>query len=148
MRITSGHLEDICAIIGFRATMRLIAWRDGSNLYIPKTPDINHILVHVLSPEDSEHGYRMLKKLCEEYGSETIPMSAGLTEFKLLRKLFAVIRLRNKGLSIDEIACKVGISHWQTRRMLWRAVMLGLPVVTIKKRSTPAIDVVNAPEQV
>ena len=41
-------MDDVCAIIGFSATVRLIAWHGGSHIYVPGEATPGHPLVALM----------------------------------------------------------------------------------------------------
>ena len=64
MELRNTTLDDISAVIGFSATLRLVAWfGDGSNLYVPNSAEDGHLLVRLL-------GLPSAKRLCEAWPGE------------------------------------------------------------------------------
>ena len=65
MQRPNTTIDDVCATIGFSATIRLVGWFGGSNVYVPEQVDDGHKLAAVL-------GISAARALCSEFGSQTI----------------------------------------------------------------------------
>lgn len=103
--------DDIAAVIGFTATLRLCAWygNPNANLYVPSRPIAGHEIEKLI-------GASAFKKLCQEWGNETlsIPMLQGYEEDcrnRLLRDLLL------KGLSPREISRTVFIGERRVQQL-------------------------------
>lgn len=94
---SNGIADDLAAVIGFTATLRLCAWYGdlNANLYVPAKAKPGHEIERLI-------GMAAFTRLCEEWGNETlsIPRLQGYEEDcrnRLLRDLLL------KGLSPREI---------------------------------------------
>ena len=115
--------DDIAAVIGFTATLRLCAWYGdpNANLYIPSKPTPGHEIEKLIGPA-------AFKRLCAEWGNETlsVPMLQGYEDDcrnRLLRDLLL------KGLSPREISRTLYVGErrvQQLRTHLEEAGMLPL----------------------
>ncbi len=130
MREANGVLEDVCAEIGFTATMRLVALHPG-DLYIPDKVMDGHPIGLMI-------GDRAFSRLvdCWGGGKLTIPQ---LAEFDNLRLLPGLARRVSNGDSAKEIARTLGFTEQHVRRLRADAESVGLLPVT-PKRHTSDVD--------
>ncbi len=117
MRSGNGVLEDVSAVIGFTATMRLVALHPG-NLYVPMSIQPGCRLVTLV-------GERALAKLIEEWGGEQIEIPS-LAEFDGLRLLPSLARRLAAGESTKDIARSIGLTETHVRRLRSDAEEFGL----------------------
>lgn len=108
----NGILEDLGAVIGFEATDRLVGWRDGVNLYIPNQAARDHELCAVLGAGDRDAGYRLMQRLCADFGGEILCMPKG-GQREYMRKVARIRRYLAKGVSVRCVAHAVGMTERQ-----------------------------------
>lgn len=112
MLTKNGILEDLGAVIGTEAALRLAGWQDGAPVYIPANPGPDHALCAVLDPEDPAAGHDLLQRLRAEFGGETLclPKVAALDYMRLRGR---ICRHLKKGVSVRCIAHTLGMSERQ-----------------------------------
>jgi len=119
MELRNTTLDDISAVIGFSATLRLVAWfGDGSNLYVPITAEDGHLLVRLL-------GLPAAKRLCEAWPGEHLAVPRLRDHEDDLRKRF-VARTIEKGFGTREIAGMLRISERRVQQILRELELAGL----------------------
>jgi len=96
----NGMLEDLGAIMGTEAALRLIAVFGGGSLYVPNTPDATHPIALVV-------GQRPYLRLVDAYAGQSLSLPAG-SEFLRLRRMRQVVRLLAEGVSTEELARRFG----------------------------------------
>ena len=112
-------LDDISAVIGFSATLRLVAWYGaGSNLYEPIVAEKGHLLVRLL-------GMAAAKRLCETWPGEHLAVPRLRDHEDDLRKRF-VARMIEKGFGTREIAGMQRISERRVQQILRELEVAGL----------------------
>lgn len=100
--------QELVRLIGFSATMRLVAEKPGLPTYIPKEASYHHVLAVI--------GMGAFKKLVEEYGGETITVPNCKLALTKLRHRNAR-KLRAQGYSQTEVAHLTGITPRQVRNI-------------------------------
>lgn len=118
MRETNSILEDLCAAIGFTATMRLVALRPGYTLLVP-------VEYHPGSPLEKIVGESAMVRLVQDFGGERFAIPQ-LAEFDNLRLLPGLARRLSAGESPREIARVVGLTEQHVRRLRAQAEAFGL----------------------
>ena len=119
MELRNTTLDDISAVIGFSATLRLVAWfGDGSNLYVPNSAEDGHLLVRLL-------GMTAAKRLCEAWPGEHLAVPRLRDHEDDLRKRF-VARMIEKGFGTREIAGMQRISERRVQQILRELELAGL----------------------
>lgn len=108
MALANSSIEDVCAVIGFTATVRLIDWYGGANVYVPGEATEEHPLALLL-------GAPALRALCREFGSETLWVPREIHEPKVHSKL-RVARVLRAGHGARVAAQLLGISERQVQR--------------------------------
>ena len=96
MIIKNTMMDDICAVIGLNATLHLVAWSGGENLYIPNKIDASHFLSRLI-------GLDIARRLCNEWPSQVIQIPT-LRGFEDLQKRKQIVRMFEMGFGISEIA--------------------------------------------
>lgn len=114
---TNGLIEDLGAIMGMEASLRLLALYGGSSLYVPLEVTCNHPLALVL-------GLRPFQRFVDEYGGEVLSVPAN-TEYDRLRRVRKVVRLLHDGVDVNEIARRLEITPRHVRNLrrqgaLWK----------------------------
>lgn len=126
--LKNGILEDIGAVIGASAALRLAGWQDGAPVYIPSTPAPEHRLCAILAPDDPQAGFNLLARLSADFGGETLCLPK-VAELDYMRLRGQICRRLRRGVSVRCIAHDLGISERQInnhRRKLEEAGLLPL----------------------
>lgn len=119
MELRNTTLDDISSVIGFSATLRLVAWfGDGGNLYVPIVAEEGHLLVRLL-------GLSSAKRLCEAWPGEHLAVPRLRDHEDDLRKRF-VARMIEKGFGTREIAGMQRISERRVQQILRELELAGL----------------------
>jgi hypothetical protein len=102
-------IDDVAAIIGFSATVRLIQWHGGSNVYVPGTATPDHPLAALM-------GEPALRALVDEFGDQTVwvPNDVARADIEVKK---SVAKLVLKGRGSLEISTELGISQRQVQRI-------------------------------
>lgn len=115
-------IDDIGAIIGVSATMRLMALFGGTKLYIPETIRADHPIAHGI-------GSTAAAQLSNHFAREHIDLPEG-EEFMRLHRVRRVASLLRTGMSPRDVGMLVGVSTRQAGNYRAEAERLGLlPVV-------------------
>lgn len=115
---TNGTLEDVCAEIGFTATMRLVALRPGETIYVPVEYAPGHDLARMI-------GESRMARLVAAYGGEKFDVPT-LSDFDNMRLLPGLARRISAGESVRAIAAVFGLTDRHVRRLRTQAEDLGL----------------------
>ena len=130
--LRNNTLDDICAVIGFSATLRLSAWfGDLGNLYIPEVAEEGQLLVKLL-------GMPAARKLSEEWGREhlNVPRLRGYEEDAQRRFIGNMVSL---GCSTREISHMARLGERRVQQICRDLETAGLiPIVLPKKVSREA----------
>lgn len=119
MELKNTTLDDIAAVIGFSATLRLVAWfGDGGNLYVPITADEGSRLVRLL-------GISAARQLCNAWPGEHLAIPRLRDHEDDLRKRF-VARMIEKGFGTREIASMQRMSERRVQQILRELEVAGL----------------------
>ena len=133
MELRNTTLDDISAVIGFSATLRLVAWfGDGSNLYVPNTAEEGHLLVRLL-------GMAAAKRLCEAWPGEHLAVPRLRDHEDDLRKR-SVARFIEKGFGTREIAGMLRISERRVQQILRELEVAGLVQVAGPARRVKTVQ--------
>lgn len=132
MDIQNTTLDDIAAVIGFSATLRLSAWfGNGNNLYVPDTVEDGQVLVRLIGRSAAE-------RLTQAFGREhlAVPRLAAYEE-DVRRKRIA--SLLEGGFSTRQISQFDRISERRVQQICRELEVAGLitPVGPAKSK-TPA----------
>ena len=118
MRESNGILEDLGAVIGFTATLRLVALRPGATLWVPNEYLTGHALAKII-------GEAAMVRLVQHYPGERFDIPQ-LAEYDNLRLLPGLAKRISAGESPREIARVVGLTEQHIRRMRAQAEAFGL----------------------
>ena len=119
MELRNTTLDDISAVIGFSATLRLVAWfGDGGNLYVPNSAEDGHLLVRLL-------GLPSAKRLCEAWPGEHLAVPRLRDHEDDLRKR-SVARFIEKGFGTREVAGILRVSERRVQQILRELEVAGL----------------------
>lgn len=106
---SNTNIDDVAAIIGFSATVRLIHWFGGSNIYVPDKARPGHPLATLM-------GEPALRALCDEFGSQTLWIPQALERSDMALKK-AVAKGLLKGRPPLRIAEELGITIRHLQRL-------------------------------
>lgn len=114
----NGVAEDLGAVIGACALLRLMAVFGGEKIYVPMRADSKHVLCRVL-------GMPACRRLCEQYGGTRLSVPL-YKEAEILRQARMVGMLIRKGVHVATIADVLSVSERTVRNLRARAEALGL----------------------
>lgn len=128
MEIRNTTLDDVAAVIGFSATLRLAAWfGDGGNLYVPERVAEEQVLSKLI-------GFSAAKKLSENWGGEHLALPRlRAYEDDVLRRV--VGRMLEKNFSSREIAVHMRISERRVQQIARELELAGLIEVVLPKKT-------------
>jgi hypothetical protein len=118
-------LDDICHLVGFSATIRLIEWHGGGHVYVPDAATPDHPLSKLM-------GESALRALCEEFGGQMVwvPADVAGQHRAALNLKKHVAKRYLKGEGSDTIALALDISRRQVQRIRRELEAAGiLPVI-------------------
>jgi len=128
MEIKNSTLDDIAAVVGFTATLRLCVWfGDVGNVYIPVAVDDGQLLVrHV--------GKSAATRLSQEWGGQHIAIPRLTTyERDMVRRMIAMMITR--GCSTREVSHMARVSERRVQQVCRELELAGLiPVMSRKNR--------------
>ena len=101
--------QELVALIGFSATIRLVEWRPGVPIYIPQNIDTDHPLAHAV-------GMVGASALVTNYGGETITIPNCKRALCKIRHR-QIVQSRAEGYSQTEAALLYGITPRQIRKV-------------------------------
>lgn len=109
MPSTNTTIEDVCAVIGFTATAKLIDWFGGHNIYVPSHASDDHTLACLI-------GMPAMRALCAEFGDGTIWIPATVhTERVVVKK--QVAELFKQGGGSRSVSDATGLSQRHVQRI-------------------------------
>lgn len=111
-------LDEIAQVIGFNATLRMLAIFGGGRLYIPETIPADHIIARIIGPDPAG-------ALAKHFAREQLEIPAAET-FVLLQRVRRVAGLLRAGIDPRDIASIIGISSRQLCRYRVEAEEMGL----------------------
>lgn len=129
-------LEDIAAVIGFSATIKLAAWfGDGvQTLYVPVRVQGGQLLPKII-------GEGAAKLLTAEFGGKHLSIP-GIFHYEIEARKRAIFRLAPKGVSHREIAALIGITERRVQQIATELISDGLldPPVAVAESEPPVVD--------
>lgn len=129
-------LDDISAVVGLSATVKLAAWFGGlGNLYVPNTAAEGQVLVKLI-------GMPAAKRMTQEWGGEhlAVPRLSNY-EDEMLRHLIG--RMLENGFGSNEVARHMQMSQRRVQQICRELEQAGLIKIVVQQRQ--ALDA--APEQ-
>lgn len=124
MAVKNTTLDDLSAVIGFSATLRLAAWfGDGvSNLYVPAEVREDSTLVKLV-------GLAAARRLSEEWGNQHIAVPY-INEHEVDVRRRAIARMLERGFGTREISAHLRISERRVQQICRELEAQGLiPVI-------------------
>ena len=133
MLTQNSVIDDVCGLIGFSATVRLIEWYGGRHVYVPEVPSDDHPLALLL-------GATALRALSRDFGSSMIwvPKDVSGKRRQGIRTKKNVARLLNRGCIVEQVALELGLSARQVQRISTELLKLGLISCIPTAPRTPA----------
>lgn len=134
MELKNTTLDDLSAVIGFSATIRLAAWfGDRGNVYIPNKCEDGQLLVKLI-------GMSAAKKLTEEWGQQhlSIPRISQYEDDLVKRE---VGRMLSHHMATKEIANSKRLSERRVQQICRELELAGLIDIVTPKNAGK-----NAPE--
>ena len=128
MELKGNMLDDLSAVIGFTATVRLAAWYgDSAALVIPIKPDKRHTVCKVI-------GVHLTKKLSAEWGGKTIAIPR-LANYERDLNNRLIMRMLEQGFECREISRAIRMSKDRVMQIMHELEEAGL-LKTGKVKST------------
>lgn len=129
MQVRNTTLDDIAAVIGFTACVKLSMWFGSrkNNLYVPGEVREDHVIAKLI-------GVPAMTALVREWGYEhlSVPTSHGIAVEGRNAKIRDMLRL---GYSISEIANHVGATERRVQQLQKEFGQIGLlPVNSVGKK--------------
>lgn len=123
----SDALDEICATVGFSATISLMRWFGGSNIYVPKKKGSDRMLSSII-------GRMACNRMVDVFAGETLWIPEDLSgRYKAAdERLRGIARMIRSGASRKHIADSMGISLRSVDRV---RSALKTPVVRLVARS-------------
>ena len=120
-------VEDICAVIGYSATVRLVAWFGGDYLRIPDQYNPDHLLAKVI-------GRPAFKRLVEAMGGHSmfVPNDSFREQAHQMKCIYHLLR---DGCSCRAIAAATNLSSRQVVNIRRRLEEIGLLPLVVKGRN-------------
>lgn len=120
MEIRNSTLDDIAAVIGFTATLRLAAWFGGThhNLYVPGSVDEQHVIAKLV-------GVPAYRRLVNEWGNEhiAVPLVHAHTIDRRHRELRDRLMAGERPVDIAEVT---GVSRRRVEQLRAEMISMGL----------------------
>lgn len=139
MEIRNTTLDDVAAVIGFSATLRLAAWfGDGGNLYVPERVSEGQVLARLI-------GLSAATRLSEAWGGEHLSLPR-LRAYEDDVKRRIVGRMLEQKFSSREIAVHMRMSERRVQQIARELETYGLIEVVVpekQQRKAPAKKQVN-----
>ncbi len=128
MDLKNSTLDDISAVVGFTAALRLSAWfGDLGNLYVPAQVEEGQLLVKLI-------GLSAAKKLSEEWGQQhiNVPRLTGYEE-DMRKRLIG--QLLTKGFTTREVSHLARLSERRVQQICRELETAGLISVIAPKKA-------------
>lgn len=127
MEIRNTTLDDVAAVIGFSATLRLSAWfGDGGNLYVPEHVSEGQVLARLI-------GMSAAERLSKEWGGEHLALPRlRAYEDDLRRRM--VGRMLEQRFSSREIAVHMRMSERRVQQIARELESAGLIDVVVPQK--------------
>ena len=119
-------LDDVCALIGVSATVRLVEWLGGRHVYVPCDPTPDHPLAKLI-------GAAALRALAEEFGGQPLWVPAHVLHrhHKATALKKQVAKLLFAGGTPQTVSRDLGISERQAQRIRKQLMEAGLVPASI-----------------
>jgi hypothetical protein len=128
MELRNTTLDDLSAVIGFSATLRLAAWfGDRGNLYIPDRVEEGQLLVKLI-------GMSAAKKLTEEWGHQHISVPR-LRAYEDDERKRTIGWLLEHGASTKQIGREMRMSERRVQQIQRELEAAGLIEIVVAKNA-------------
>lgn len=128
MELKNTTLDDVAAVIGFSATLRLAAWfGDGGNLYVPEKINADQVLARLI-------GVSAAQRLCDEWGGEHLALPR-LTAYEDDVKRRVVGRMLEQGFSTREVSTHIRMSERRIQQIARELESAGLIEVIVSRKN-------------
>jgi hypothetical protein len=128
MELKNTTLDDVAAVIGFSATLRLAAWfGDGGNLYVPEKINADQVLARLI-------GVSAAQRLCDEWGGEHLALPR-LTAYEDDVKRRVVGRMLEQGFSTREVSTHIRMSERRIQQIARELESAGLIEVLVARKN-------------
>lgn len=119
MLLRNTTLDDIAAVCGFTAALRISAWfGSGGNLYVPLNVDEGQFLVRLL-------GLPVAKRLCEAWPGEHIAVPSIATYDSDLKKR-RIVELLQRGMTPRSISHFLSMTERRVQQIIRELEVAGL----------------------
>lgn len=137
MRDTNGVLEDICGVIGFGATTRLVAIFGPGNVLVPVDARPDHAMTLAI-------GEPAMRRMVAEWGGQilTLSLHADYHHARLLRAVAAMLKI---GMPPRDVASIIGQTERHVRRLRREAEEMGLLPLVLRAKGGRRADDMNIP---
>jgi hypothetical protein len=103
MSLRNTTLDDLAAVVGFTATLRISAWYANTNLWVPQKLDAEHPLAKLI-------GESAAKRLSQEWGGSFLSVPR-LKNYEDDERRRIIARMLESGISTNEIAAFVRLGE-------------------------------------
>lgn len=123
MDLRNTTLDDIASVIGFSATLRLVAWfGDSGNLYVPEDPDESSLLARLV-------GLPCAQRLAASWPGEHLNVPR-LSDYEVDMRRGAIAKMLTGGMTTREISHVLYIGERRVQQICRELEVAGLiPVV-------------------
>lgn len=128
------NLEDVCAVVGYRATRILAGWYAGRELKVPKVISAQHPLSTLI-------GAPALTRLVREFGGQTLSVRSQVDDMLIYRDRTVADAFARR-MTLAQVAALCGISvarASQLRKALMANGMIDYAVLALVDDLDPAI---------
>lgn len=128
MELKNTTLDDVAAVIGFSATLRLAAWfGDGGNLYVPEKVSADQVLARLI-------GVSAAQRLCDEWGGEHLALPR-LTAYEDDVKRRVIGRMLEQEFSTREVSTHIRMSERRIQQIARELESAGLMEVIVARKN-------------
>lgn len=111
MKVRNTTLDDVAAVVGFSATLRLSAWYgDVANVYVPERVEPDQVLVRLI-------GLPAARRLSEAFGGEWLALPT-LHSYESDKKRRVMARMAQGDFSHREIAIYMRMSVRRVQQII------------------------------
>ena len=119
MKVRNTTLDDVAAVVGFSATLRLSAWYgDVANVYVPERVEAEQVLVRLI-------GMSAARRLSEAFGGEWLALPT-LSSYETDKRRRVIARMVQGEFSPREIAIYMRMSARRVQQIIKELESVGL----------------------
>lgn len=118
MELRNSTHDDLAGVIGFTATMRLVAWFGGNNMFVPRTFEVDTILVKLI-------GESAAQRMVQEWAGQFIAVPAMSAYDDDVRKR-RIGLLLEKGFSVRSVSLLEKVSERRVQQIARELEQAGL----------------------